>query len=89
MLRTRFSRPVDAGGRDRAVGRSAEMAPEIDGDVLLNGAAATGELVRARIVGAKGADLEAEVLEREDPERPLDAYPEVGRSPFAQKVAPQ
>jgi ribosomal protein S12 methylthiotransferase len=80
---------VDAGGRDRAVGRSAAMAPEIDGNVLLNGAAATGELVRARIVGAKGVDLEAEVLEREDPVRSLDAYPEVGRSSFAQKIAPQ
>ncbi len=80
---------VDAGGRDRAVGRSAAMAPEIDGEIQLRGAAATGEMVTARILGASGADLEAQVLRRESKERGLDAYPAEGLSPFAQKLAPQ
>jgi ribosomal protein S12 methylthiotransferase len=50
---------VDAGGRDRAVGRMRSQAPDIDGGVLLDGAAETGELVRARITSARGPDLVA------------------------------
>ena len=53
---------VDAGGRDRARGRLRSQAPEIDGEVLLRGAARTGELVRARIEAVRGADLEATPL---------------------------
>jgi ribosomal protein S12 methylthiotransferase len=44
------------------VGRSYREAPEIDGMVLLSGAAQVGEFVRARIVGAKEYDLVAELL---------------------------
>ncbi len=83
---------VDAGGRERAVGRSAAMAPEIDGVVNLIGAAGTGELVRARITGASGPDLEARVTRRERHDLSLDAYPmpaDAAVSPFAQKIAPQ
>ncbi|HTY17716.1 MAG TPA: 30S ribosomal protein S12 methylthiotransferase RimO [Myxococcota bacterium] len=51
---------IDAGGRDRARGRMPSQAPEIDGEVLLKGAACTGEMLRAHITGVRGADLEAE-----------------------------
>jgi len=51
---------IDAGGRDRARGRMPSQAPEIDGEVLLKGAARTGEMLRAHITGVRGADLEAE-----------------------------
>lgn len=51
---------VDAGGRDRARGRLASQAPEIDGEVLLRGGAETGRFVRARISGVRGPDLVAE-----------------------------
>jgi ribosomal protein S12 methylthiotransferase len=50
---------VDAGGRDRARGRLRSQAPDIDGEVLLKGAAATGELLRARITGVRAPDLVA------------------------------
>ncbi|RIL05480.1 MAG: 30S ribosomal protein S12 methylthiotransferase RimO [Proteobacteria bacterium] len=50
---------VDAGGRDRAVARMWSQAPDIDGNVLLRGGAATGERLRARITGVRGADLDA------------------------------
>jgi ribosomal protein S12 methylthiotransferase len=50
---------VDAGGRDRAVARLRSQAPDIDGNVLLRGGAETGELLRARITAARGADLDA------------------------------
>jgi ribosomal protein S12 methylthiotransferase len=53
---------VDSPGRDRAVGRLWSQAPEVDGCVLLRGAARAGELVRARIVGVRDVDLEAERL---------------------------
>ena len=68
------------------------MAPEIDGGVLVHGGAATGELVWVRIRDARGADLEAELLEREHVDRrndDLDAYPAAGVSPLALKIAPQ
>jgi len=51
---------VDSGGRDRAVGRLWSQAPEVDGAVLLRGAARAGELVRARLTGVRDVDLEAE-----------------------------
>jgi ribosomal protein S12 methylthiotransferase len=50
---------VDAGGRDRAVGRMRSQAPEIDGQVLVRGGAETGALVPVRISAVRGADLEA------------------------------
>jgi ribosomal protein S12 methylthiotransferase len=51
---------VDAGGRDRARGRLRSQAPEIDGEVLLRGAAETGRFVRARVTGVRGPDLVAD-----------------------------
>ncbi len=80
---------IDAGGRDRCVGRAASMAPEIDGEILVHGAASTGEMVRVRVESARGADLEAVLLERETPERSTETYPIEGVSPFALKIAPQ
>jgi ribosomal protein S12 methylthiotransferase len=53
---------VDSAGRDRAVGRLWSQAPEVDGSVLLRGGARAGDLVRARIVAARDADLEAELV---------------------------
>src|SRR5258706_6044252 len=53
---------VDSPGRDRAVGRLWSQAPEVDGSVLLRGAAGAGELVRARVVGVRDVDLEAEQI---------------------------
>jgi ribosomal protein S12 methylthiotransferase len=52
---------VDARmGSDSAQGRLASQAPEIDGVVFLSGADLTpGEMVRARISGVRGVDLEA------------------------------
>jgi ribosomal protein S12 methylthiotransferase len=50
---------VDAGGRDRAVARMRSQAPDIDGNVLMHGPAKTGDLLRARITGVRGADLDA------------------------------
>ncbi len=53
---------VDAGGPRGLVGRLASQAPEIDGVVFLKGEARPGDLVRARISGARGVDLEAEIV---------------------------
>lgn len=53
---------VDAGGADRAVARMASQAPDIDGNVLLRGAAATGDFLRARITSVRGADLDAKAV---------------------------
>jgi ribosomal protein S12 methylthiotransferase len=54
---------VDAAGPRGLVGRLASQAPEIDGVVFLKGGdASPGDLVRARIAGARGVDLEAEVV---------------------------
>jgi ribosomal protein S12 methylthiotransferase len=53
---------VDAGGRDRAVARMRSQAPDIDGNVLLHGAAKTGDLLRARITAVRGADLDATAI---------------------------
>jgi ribosomal protein S12 methylthiotransferase len=52
---------VDAAGPGGLRGRLASQAPEIDGVVFLKGDARPGDLVRARILGARGVDLEAEV----------------------------
>jgi ribosomal protein S12 methylthiotransferase len=51
---------VDSGGRERAVGRLWSQAPEVDGGVLVRGAARAGELIRARLTGVRDVDLEAE-----------------------------
>jgi ribosomal protein S12 methylthiotransferase len=53
---------VDDDAPGRTHGRMASQAPEIDGVVFLHGPVRTGDLVRARITGARGADLDAEVL---------------------------
>ncbi|MFI5316585.1 MAG: 30S ribosomal protein S12 methylthiotransferase RimO [Myxococcota bacterium] len=53
---------VDSAGRDRAVGRLWSQAPEVDGTVLIRGGAPAGEFIRARIVGARDVDLEAELV---------------------------
>jgi ribosomal protein S12 methylthiotransferase len=50
---------VDAGGARCARGRMHSQAPEIDGEVRIRGGARTGALVRARITGVRGVDLEA------------------------------
>ena len=54
---------VDAGGA-RPRGRLASQAPEIDGVVLLAGAAKAGEMVQARITGVRDVDLEAKACEQ-------------------------
>jgi ribosomal protein S12 methylthiotransferase len=53
---------VDAAGPSGARGRLASQAPEIDGGVLLKGDMEAGDLVRARLVGARGVDLEAQAV---------------------------
>jgi tRNA A37 methylthiotransferase MiaB len=52
---------VDSGSAGYAVGRTWAQAPEVDGCVLLRGAARTGEFVEARVTGLRDVDLEAEV----------------------------
>jgi ribosomal protein S12 methylthiotransferase len=52
---------VDSGSAGYSVGRTWAQAPEVDGCVLLRGAAKTGELVNARVTGLRDVDLEAEV----------------------------
>jgi ribosomal protein S12 methylthiotransferase len=56
---------VDRAAGGRAAGRLASQAPEVDGRVILSGAARAGEMVRARITRAREPDLEAEVVARE------------------------
>jgi ribosomal protein S12 methylthiotransferase len=53
--------PLGAG---RYGGRAAHQAPEVDGttEVRARGRLAAGDLVRARVTGAEGADLLAEVI---------------------------
>jgi ribosomal protein S12 methylthiotransferase len=51
------------GGQARSRGRWAGQAPEIDGMVLLRGAAEPGEFVRARVEKAYTYDLHARVLD--------------------------
>lgn len=55
---------VDHGGRSAGRGRLSTQAPEIDGVVFLRaaGGVAAGDLVRAKITGVRGADLEADAL---------------------------
>jgi hypothetical protein len=50
---------VDQTGPGGATGRLWSQAPEIDGQVLLRGGGAAGELVDARITGVLDVDLEA------------------------------
>jgi len=84
---------IDAGGRHRAVGRTAAQAPEVDGEVLLPGPFRTGELVRVCVSGVRGPDLEATPVASsavdDFSERELFSLPDVGRSPFTVKAAPQ
>jgi len=51
-------------GRGRYGGRAGHQAPEVDGttEVRARGGLAVGDLVRARVTGAEGADLLAEVI---------------------------
>jgi ribosomal protein S12 methylthiotransferase len=56
---------VDRAAGGHAAGRLASQAPEVDGRVILRGAARAGEMVRARITRAREPDLEAEVVARE------------------------
>ena len=49
--------------RGRLVGRTRGQAPEIDGRTYLRGRAEAGDLVQARIVGAKTYDLIGEIIE--------------------------
>jgi len=49
--------------RGRLVGRTRGQAPEIDGRIYLSGNAQAGDLVQARIVGAKTYDLIGEIVE--------------------------
>jgi ribosomal protein S12 methylthiotransferase len=51
-------------GRGRYSGRAAHQAPEVDGttEVRSRGRLAAGDLVRARVTGAEGADLLADVI---------------------------
>jgi ribosomal protein S12 methylthiotransferase len=64
---------VTAAG-DRAVGRSAAQAPEVDGDTTVCGAGmAVGDLVRARVTASEGVDLVAELVPPVEPR--TDATP--------------
>jgi len=55
---------VESVGDGRTEGRAAHQAPEVDGSTVLRGAAcAVGDLVRARVVAAEGADLLADIVE--------------------------
>jgi ribosomal protein S12 methylthiotransferase len=54
---------VEAGDGATLVGRTSQQAPEIDGTITLAGAAAPGDLVRARIVGTDTYDLEGTIVE--------------------------
>jgi len=53
-------------GRGRYSGRAGHQAPEVDGttEVRARGPLAVGDMVRARVTGADGADLLAEALVR-------------------------
>ena len=52
-------------GRGRYGGRAGHQAPEVDGttQVRARGALAAGDMVRARVTGAEGADLVAEMID--------------------------
>jgi ribosomal protein S12 methylthiotransferase len=58
-----------AGRATRMRGRTPRQAPEIDGIVMLRGAAEPGEFVRARVKQALTYDLVAEVIEAGQSER--------------------
>ncbi|SHM43698.1 30S ribosomal protein S12 methylthiotransferase RimO [Cryptosporangium aurantiacum] len=59
---------VESVDSDSAEGRAEHQAPEVDGSVTLRGDCpvlgrlAVGDLVRARVTGSLGVDLDAEVL---------------------------
>ncbi len=58
---------IDRAEKDRAIGRSAGDAPEIDGEVVVTGMGRkrlkAGDLIRARVTGSTDYDLEASYLE--------------------------
>jgi ribosomal protein S12 methylthiotransferase len=58
------SKAEDEDGRELpfVVGRSYRDAPEVDGVVLLQGAFAPGQMVRARVTQALAYDVVAEPL---------------------------
>ncbi len=53
---------IDRSAEGRSVGRLASQAPEVDGCVLVRGAAPVGSFARVRLVRARTPDLEAELL---------------------------
>jgi ribosomal protein S12 methylthiotransferase len=55
----------ESWGRGGAGGRAEHQAPEVDGttQVLAGGRVAAGDMVRARVTGAEGADLVAEMID--------------------------
>ncbi len=53
---------VDRASRSLARGRLSSQAPEIDGSVLVRGAAEPGRLLGVQVTGARGVDLEARPL---------------------------
>ena len=58
---------VDEVREDRVIARSAADAPEIDGNVVIDGAWALdpGDFIRVRITGSGAHDLQAEILDAE------------------------
>ncbi len=58
---------VDGCDDGIVVGRSHREAPEIDGVVRLTGAAAPGEIVRARVTDVEGPDLDAVLVRASEP----------------------
>jgi ribosomal protein S12 methylthiotransferase len=58
---------VDGCDDGIVVGRSHREAPEIDGVVRLTGAAAPGEIVRARVTDVEGPDLDAALVRASEP----------------------
>ena len=53
---------VEESEGGRLLGRTSQQAPEIDGQVRLEGDAEPGTLVAARVVGADTYDLDAKIL---------------------------
>ncbi len=55
---------VDRAAAGLGLGRLWSQAPEIDGQVRVRGDVLAGEMVRARICGVSGPDLEAVPVSR-------------------------
>jgi ribosomal protein S12 methylthiotransferase len=73
----------EPAGERRYGGRAAHQAPEVDGatEVLSRGRLAVGDMVRAVVTGAEGADLVAEVIgdAPADGARPVSPGTDAGR----------